>query len=132
MKHTTNLKSGCSTDCKSQCCYLTKPGLTVELSDIKRIEDGINANPGLLQPEYRDTVMKLVHGNAHRKTLPLFGEYIRCNLEKFGWESGMQPYYPCLFLSDGDAEGKSRECMIYNLRPDICRNTTEKDCMATI
>lgn len=123
-------KKSCSEKCESNCCYFTKPGFLLNRQnekEVKRLEEIVRKMLGEFRPEYRDKIKRIVEaGIVARRS---FGNYLRCDSTKLGFDSAMIPYYPCVFLSDSEKfSNENKACMIYPHRFSFCRNATIEDC----
>ena len=131
MKMKNPVERTCKTKCTSNCCYFPRPGLSVGIDEINSLAEAVRNEIQSFEPEYREFLHRNVEDGSFFVKKPLWGTYLRCDDSKKGFDSCMQPYYPCIFLTNAENFlSKKKLCMIHSHKFEKCKNTSEDYCMS--
>ncbi|MBU5575124.1 MAG: YkgJ family cysteine cluster protein [Candidatus Aenigmarchaeota archaeon] len=108
--------------CKTaHCCYFPPAGLIITLNDVASIINAANEDPDIFKKEYRETIQEILNEKNWVDIKYNDNNYVAFLLSRENCD-GIPRHrskiaFPCYFL---DIE--THKCMIYPVRPEICRN----------
>lgn len=117
----------CGRNCYSQCCYFeygvgpVKDGYEIKKKEVRRLRRAVKKHLNHFLPEYQSRIKDIVESGKFILKSGKFG-FLAGDENKPGFKDNSEWYFPCVFLD-------KPSCMIHPYKFQICKNTTEKDCL---
>lgn len=115
----------CGKNCYSQCCYFEYgvgpaiDGYEIKKKEVRRLRRAVKREKFL--PEYQSQIRDIVENEKFILRSGKFG-FLAGDDTNPGFKANSEWYFPCVFLD-------KLYCMIHPHKFQICKNTTQDDCL---